>query len=422
MPGFGDDTIGALPLGVTIARVGVSRVYGHYTATRKGVSRNYTKFTIRRIGVCAVVGGTSTLGTIARVGVCSVGAGGSHLTGKKMLGKSAVLNKFTIARVGTYGVPIRGTTSRKGTFNVYNHFGGNRTGKLSIGSTNLANTYRGKRVGVCRVARDIAGWIAFVGDGVLPDLDAAPFVYSATLPFDVPLSSFFPVSGTKNVFVTVRYRDQYGLESQNQRTTQYILTPTGLLRLPVPTPTALSVLLKNVGKIIIQANYTTANVDQDPATYWAVWVQRNSPADTSTPADLWMPVKGIRISPEYYPLESGQYYVTVGLFRLVDRQWSSFVTTSTVIQMPPTAPIAVPGGFALDCDCSSETVENDFVACDDWQDGIAIDGAGTCIVFHDGFTIDRTSQDTDDLDGVVSISDDGLTAITIDGETPLRIC
>lgn len=419
---------------------GVNRVYNHFAGQviHKGVNNLLKKFSGTTFGsnliqrsFTAKFSGYNAIGGQTFFSIC--------------FGSNAILNAFNTPFFGYFGIQIHGLGSTfSGTNLLYNHFPyGKGFGLSFVGAVDTTGQFTGEFSGTNRIANfNMDGWVAYVGINELPDLNGEPTQYSPTLPFNVSVT--FPTpdyistdgedgiiidgsSGTgllfhdggtvvapnEDVYVVVRKRDQYGLVSQNQRATHFILTPTGRLRLPIPTPRALNVILKNVGKIIIGATYATAKTDLDPADFWAVWVRRNDPADTSTPPSLWLPVLSINMLKEYYPLVSGSYYVTVGLYRSVDSSWSDFITTSVMIPYAPIPPVALPSGYAGSCDCSEvETDLGDFVAVDDWQDGIAFDdGAGSYILTHGGSIGDGSAE--------VDVGDLDLLAVTIDGYSPI---
>ncbi len=57
----------------------------------------------------------------------------------------------------------------------------------------------------------VAGYVVYVGVNVPPDINQPPTAYSASLP--ITIGSPPPISGTNTLYVLVRSRNQYGLES-----------------------------------------------------------------------------------------------------------------------------------------------------------------------------------------------------------------
>jgi hypothetical protein len=199
------------------------------------------------------------------------------------------------------------------------------------------------QAGYSRVANDIQGYVVFVGAGILPDLTMPPAVYSKTLPITIPLTP--PVSGLLTYYVLTRFRDVYGLESQNQFYSDFTIDHTGRLILPpVATPTLLMLRQHEQGEISIAAMYAEALVDPYPATGWLIWYGL-TPPNTSLPPQASRPVTGKVLSYTTLPNPPGLYYVVVELYRGADGFTTGPLSGTVTVNVPPGEPVAVPSGF-----------------------------------------------------------------------------
>jgi hypothetical protein len=217
------------------------------------------------------------------------------------------------------------SSARRGRFAVYNAVAG-----------------AGRR-GSYRVRNDIAGYVVYVGINSLPDFTAAPATYSATLPISYTITP--PGAGATDFFVTVRKRDQFGLESQNQQATKITVNSSGAFVAPKPpTPIVEGLYNRSNGGIRAIAHYPTFPTDPLPATEWRVWID-TVPNNTANPYTLNRLVTGTGALLDLGGYSAGTYYVGVALYRGSDGKLSDLVEDTIEVPAIPVQPVAVPGGF-----------------------------------------------------------------------------
>ncbi len=418
---FGDTDTGELP-------VEVGSTYSYH----KGQCATYNPETGSKHGHCVVYrsfsdpqGGLSNTRnalTGYRKGLLDVSQ--SALSMKRHGNCASYNGLLTGIRSGFMGVqaPLHGGTRRGGTCNVYWEFGGvNHLGNISVGIIGrVENLFIGTRRGQNRIANDsIAGYVAYIGaGGNLPELNGPEAAYSPTLPFNIPFPLPFPgqpyfaggaaytsshhdlithsaggsggiryyepvsFSNTQEVYVVVRKRDKYGLVSQNQRSTKFILTPEGILLAEVSPLRGFRTILKSGGQGFAQATYPGWNVDKHPADKWAIWTRLNDIPDTSQAPDKFLKAGPTLYSSIGPPLNGGNYFVSVALYRSLDASWSDVLTLPLNVPMPPECPTPLPNGYQLDCDCESETFEINRVVYTRYNDILVYASTGDGLAFH----------------------------------------
>lgn len=168
-------------------------------------------------------------------------------------------------------------------------------------------------------------------DGAQPDFTASPVATSATLPFNYSLP--LPGAGlTKTYYITARYRNDIGIESQNVYSRVHTIDETGADvtdEISAPYDTALTDDAS--GYAVIESFYSP-DVDADPADTWQVYVTTdgtNPDPGTDTPTDYDM-LTGFGLRPQMHLRQRiGPYDYGADLRVLVRTKRSSDSEVST---------------------------------------------------------------------------------------------
>lgn len=201
------------------------------------------------------------------------------------------------------------------------------------------------QTGGFRVQNNIEGYNVYVGVDVLPDFTQPPAVFSLTLPISIPVIP--PVSGTKTLNVVVRKQDTYGLESQNQYLTAFIIDNTGGVAFDSLIPPQDFVLFQILSSSIrVLATYPGADTDTNPADLWKVWIGTTLPSTGSLPYAT-QAVNGDTVGFVLGPVAPGTYYVILGLYRTLDSSLST-VQGIVTVNGPPYEVVPVPSGYQGD--------------------------------------------------------------------------
>lgn len=236
---------------------------------------------------------------------------------------------------GTYASSFRGGSELLNTFEP------SERGSSSIAST-FAAAFRG--YGPIANAAKI-GYAVWVGEDALPDLDGPETAFSATVPFNIPVTP--PVSGTKSLYVVVRKRNQHGLVSQNQQPVLIQVDSTGtLVRNPIPAPIEVHAVAFEAGHFRILAKYPTVDMDTNPADKWRIWIGTTMPDPDVDPPSKVVDVDGdtlVTTLASTYP--AGDYIVLVALYRTVDTTRSVAVESDVTMPDVPDTPVPVLSGF-----------------------------------------------------------------------------
>jgi len=228
----------------------------------------------------------------------------------------------------------------------------NRYSDSQVGACRILNTFgagkAGGRSGKSRVANlSLQGYTVRVGRNALPDLTLAPAGYGAALPISVPVTP--PVSGTDTLYVVVRRRDQYGLESVNQRPLVVRVDSSGNMVLPpLPAPAGLAAYQRPNGSLQVSAGYP-GYADPYPADHYQFWINTVPPnVGVDTPTLLNPLAGGSSINFTVGSLIGGvTYYLALCLFRSADGAQSPPATlTFPYLSAPPT-PLPVRGAYVL---------------------------------------------------------------------------
>lgn len=198
--------------------------------------------------------------------------------------------------------------------------------------------------GTFRVENDIAGYLVWVGEDELPDLTEPYDVFGKNLPISLAVAP--PVTGAKTLNVLVRYRDEYGLVSQNSRCMVLVITAAGVLLLSaLAAPDGLTVYQKDAGKLRILALYPGYDTDVYKATHWRIWVTQTQPdVDVDTPT-ITVNVSGKTLATTTGSHAPGDWIVTVVLYRTTDLSRSPAVQRSITVVPAPDEVNPVRSGF-----------------------------------------------------------------------------
>ena len=219
----------------------------------------------------------------------------------------------------------------------------------------MPTTFKTSNYGSYRVANAaLVGFGVWVGTNALPDLTQNPTQFGNALPVSVPITP--PVMGTNTLYAITRKRNAYGLWSENQYPTVFIINSLGQLVLPtIPSPVNVQAIAVPGDVIRLFAVYGTKDTDKYPATKWKVWLN-TSPPDVSVDPPLGIAEvnsSSIQFNLSKYgsptnPITPGTYYFALVLFRDEDGQESSPVTGTIVYPSAPSDPGDVHGAYTVD--------------------------------------------------------------------------
>lgn len=193
----------------------------------------------------------------------------------------------------------------------------------------------------------VPGYNVYVGEDVLPDFDAAPTRFAPALPIELDVVP--PVSGTKAINVVVRALNKFGLESQNQVPTTFVIDHNGS-RVPPPldSPTSLGAYLRDDGRLKVVASYPAYPVASYPADRWLIWILQDEPTGTASagypdaqPTATVAASAGLSYI-TLTPMAAGHtFMVAVALARSVDGALSPPLITQVIVPSPPARPESV---------------------------------------------------------------------------------
>lgn len=219
--------------------------------------------------------------------------------------------------------------SQEGVFGIYNSM----YGVVQINSFRVQNL-------------SMEGYEVFVGSGALPDLTQPPAAFSPNLPISIAATP--PVSGLLTYYILVRFRDSYGLESQNQHYSTVTIDSSGnIYEPPISNPQTLQLIALPEYKIKVLATYPGYGVDEFPATHWRVYCNTVPPVPGVDPETAVVLVTGKTLTVTLGSFAPGTYYVNVLLYRSTDNTVSSSLTGSITLTVAPDEVIAVRSGFDL---------------------------------------------------------------------------
>lgn len=411
MPVFGIGVIGNPDIvsdTVDISRLGQNIVYGvAVSQVKSGLQYVRTLLISNKIASNSIAAPAIFVGE--KRGLVAIG--GAVFFGEK-IGGNYVLNSRSGSKIGKNGVQVQGLNGRKGFNYVYNGFGINGVeGKNSIGSGPAMTVYTGDKIGLNRIANDsIAGYIAFVGVGALPDLSGPETAFSSTLPFT--LAHALPGTGSQELFIVLRKRNAYGLVSQNQKATQIKLISSGSMLDDIPTPTGSRLALQSGNIINVLSSYSSYLSDQNPADQWAIWFSNTDFPNTSQPPIL-VPVRGqYLIYQAGTSLGSGTWYFTLALYRSEDGAYSPQVNLSGLLPFPPPCVEPVGSQYQLPCDCSTESPEPMGLAYSSTLDGLSMcSGAPGRLAFYGTIIVTPPLTALVDRDGLSVVDRDSVQLV-----------
>lgn len=136
----------------------------------------------------------------------------------------------------------------------------------------LWREYSQEYAGHYRVEGAAGQYELYVGVDADPDFTAAPAQISASLPFSYAVTP--PGAGTKQYRMCLRYRNEYGLLSQNQYTRKFTLDAAGDLVLPDPSaPEEVRLIEGSELDAVIIAEYYPDADGSNRADRWDIYVR-----------------------------------------------------------------------------------------------------------------------------------------------------
>ena len=250
-----------------------------------------------------------------------------------------------------------GSEDYHGRYHVYNA----ETVMQDIGWFAITETYYGTDVGdytmlfsssgaawigQFRVQRlDLEGYVVYVGVDALPDLGplATPAAFSQTLPIE--LAHALPGSGEEDVNVVVRYRDSYGVVSQNQRPMVVTLDPDGWVLPDLPAPVDLAAYAQAGGAFKVLATYPNFSLESYPADKWRIYIEPIQPVvGTHAPAaEVTVTDENLfrYVDNDY---AAGLWYIMVTLYRAIDTSEGPGTTVQVTMPENPLQVLPVKSG------------------------------------------------------------------------------
>lgn len=196
----------------------------------------------------------------------------------------------------------------------------------------------------------VEGYVVYIGTDEMPDFTTVAG-FSATLPIDVSITP--PVTGSIDLFVVVRKRNRYGLESQNQQPLIITIDSTGDEQLgDLSTPVDVYVIPSlSVNEYLrVMGSYSGFYSDRNPADTWRVYLKADTPPTPGVDA----PVASGSISGGNFVVDLGPYpdgdktyYVAVTVFRSADSEESGAGTNSLTLDADPATPVPVKSGYEV---------------------------------------------------------------------------
>lgn len=200
--------------------------------------------------------------------------------------------------------------------------------------------------GAFRVDDGNDGYAIYVGVDALPDFTLPPAEFSATLPHSFAAAP--PGSGLRTYNVTVRKRDGYGLESQNQDITPITINSAGVLQLPaMSNPSRLVVTVEAGGYVRIRAVYDGFSQEDYPANEWRIWIDTTAPDPDVDPPSYAASITAGVLSLRVGPHAANDYFLALALYRQFDAAQSDALTAEFTIPVAPDPIVPVPGGLEI---------------------------------------------------------------------------
>lgn len=146
------------------------------------------------------------------------------------------------------------------------------------GQRGFFNEYHCQLMGARRIQQDgLAGYRLYHGVDVLPDFTDSPEQIESALPFDTAA-----LSTGHTHYLCVRYRNAYGLESQNTDCQMFEISADGIQQIRPTAPGNITIAQAGLSARII-ATYFSTNDDPAPATSWLIYYRTDGTSpDTST--------------------------------------------------------------------------------------------------------------------------------------------
>lgn len=210
---------------------------------------------------------------------------------------------------------------------------GFKTITLDTFDGDLQSTYVAEQTSDYRIQNNSAvGYLLYVGVNGPPDFNKEAAYFSPTLPIN--LSWPLPDATTQVLYVVPRYRDSFGCISQNSNPKIITLTPTGRLKVALPTPESVGAYPRANGNILVMGQYPSFSIDEDAADKVTIWVSA-SEIDLNSAYTSRQNLTGSPWSILYGSYSPGTYNVAVRYYRSTDGAQSPVVMTTVTF---PTIP------------------------------------------------------------------------------------
>jgi len=193
----------------------------------------------------------------------------------------------------------------------------------------------------------LEGYVVYVGYSGLPDFTQDPDGSGTTRPVAFAITP--PGVGTEDLYVAMRSRNRYGVESQNQQIRIITIDNNGDEVLgTLSAPTGVSIEPAEDEAFLVAASYPGYHTDPNPGDEWRVYVKADTPPTpgVDTPAatgsiggDFMQVVVGA------YPDGDKTYYADVTVYRDADSTESAAGTAFVVLPVDPLTPTPVNTGW-----------------------------------------------------------------------------
>ncbi len=279
---------------------------------------------------------------------------------RKMRGVSRILQDYEVERKGVYAVQMFISIEQKmrGHAYIYQTNEVKQRGYSFIFQNNeverkgvyyIFDDFIAQSKGRIRIENNaVEGYVVYIGYGSMPDF-TSPDEFSDMLPIDVSIIP--PVSGTENLYITLRKRNRYNLESQNQQVKIITIDTNGdeaLGNISAPIGAEMTAIIDE--GFLIAASYPGYNTDTNKANTWKIYVK----ADTPPVPGVDIPVatgsiKGttLQVSTGPYPDGNKTYYLAVTVYRTEDSEESAASESSLVLPADPLTPVSVKSGLVV---------------------------------------------------------------------------
>lgn len=313
----------------------------HPQRTMRGVHQILTKVTqVRQRGQFGILSGvTRTNRGYHRVGWV-------HLDFIKNRGIFRIYDDFDTTRRGSHRIYAGYNKTERGYHHIYESY----LPIIRRGRYRVLNAFSNEHLGRHFIENEsVEGYVVYVGYDELPDFENDPDGFAASLPVSFSVSTPDP-GETYDLYIVVRKRNKYNVESQNQQPEIVIIDSNGdkqLSTLSAPDSAALHTASNDYLRVL--ASYSGFTEDADPADSWNVYLGEGSAPTPGVDTPVWTGSVGQFLAVNIGPYTSGgiTYYLAVTVSRSEDGEESVAATDSLTLDDDPATPVPVNSGYEV---------------------------------------------------------------------------